>query len=100
MYVLDNDVFLFRSLRTYVRLTHDGIVGVVYNGVPDWVYEEEVFGSGGAMWVAPNGARLVIASFDDKDVEEFTYNTYGDLYEAEVKLRYPKVRAIRLCNCD
>lgn len=93
MYVLDNDVYLFRSLQTYVRLTDDGIVGVVYNGVPDWVYEEEVFGSGGAMWVAPNGARLVIASFDDKDVEEYTYITYGDLYETEEKLRYPKVRA-------
>lgn len=104
VYVLDNDVYQLRSLRTNVRLTSDGVVGVVYNGVPDWVYEEEVFSSGGALWVAPNGARLVIASFDDRAVEEFTYITYGELYETEVKLRYPKVGrrnpAVRLRHID
>lgn len=94
VYVLDNDVYLFRTLQTVQRLTSDGIVGVVYNGVPDWVYEEEVFSSGGAMWVAPGGGRLVIASFDDRNVAEFTYNLYGEeQYETEVKLRYPKVGA-------
>lgn len=91
VYVLDNDVYFFRGLQSTVRLTTDGIVGVVYNGVPDWVYEEEVLGSGGAIWVAPNGARLAIASFDDTAVPEFTYTTYGEQYETDVTLRYPKV---------
>lgn len=90
VYVLNNDVYFVRLLQTTLRLTEDGIVGIVYNGVPDWVYEEEVFGSGSAIWVAPNGARLVIASFDDQNVREFTYNLYSEQYESDVKLRYPK----------
>lgn len=74
-----------------VRLTNDGVVGVVYNGVPDWVYEEEVFGTAGALWISPNGQRLAIASFNDKLVREFKYTLYNDQYETEVALRYPKV---------
>lgn len=93
-FVRDNDVYFLRDLRDEVRLTSDGVVGVVYNGVPDWVYEEEVFGTGGALWISPNGRRLIIASFDDNDVREFQYTLYNDQYETDVALRYPKVHPL------
>lgn len=43
VYVLDNDVYYHQilgpdSVETR-RLTFDGKPGVVYNAVPDWVYE-------------------------------------------------------------
>lgn len=50
-----------------------------------------MLGSGGALWFSPNGNKIAIASFDDREVEEFTYILYEGQYEREVALRYPKV---------
>lgn len=93
LYVQSNDVYYVPNLLVdnVVRLTTDGVDGVIYNGVPDWVYEEEVFGSGGGMWISPDGSNVAIVSFNDTEVRDFTYNLYNDQYETEVKLRYPKV---------
>lgn len=43
-YVYENNVYLYdenNAVRER-KITEDGIDGVFYNGVPDWVYEEEV----------------------------------------------------------
>ena len=40
-------------------LTYTGKDKDVYNGVPDWVHEEEVFEDNKAMWWAPDGQKLV-----------------------------------------
>lgn len=50
-----------------------------------------MLGSGGALWFSPDGNKIAIASFDDNEVEEFTYILYEDQYETEERLRYPKV---------
>ncbi|XP_012252193.2 venom dipeptidyl peptidase 4 [Athalia rosae] len=98
-YVLDNDVYYGQISETGVtgrQLTFDGESGVVYNGVPDWVYEEEVFGSGSALWFSPDGMRMVIASFNDKNVSETLYYHYGEpgdldyQYPQQVSIKYPK----------
>ncbi|PSN56673.1 Venom dipeptidyl peptidase 4 [Blattella germanica] len=42
-YVLDNDIYYMTSANAVeTRITFDGEPGVVYNGVPDWVYEEVI----------------------------------------------------------
>ncbi len=45
----DNNVYVkeeWDSLPSDVsRVTADGVEGEVYNGIPDWVYEEEVLGT-------------------------------------------------------
>ena len=42
-FVHDNDIYYMdQPSATPVRLTDDGEPEVVFNGVPDWVYEEEV----------------------------------------------------------
>jgi dipeptidyl-peptidase-4 len=79
-----------------VQISPDGVPGVIYHGIPDWVYEEEVLGSDAAAWISPDGKYLAYASFDDTNVETFTYEIYGDgkgeyQYPEEVKLKYPKV---------
>lgn len=38
-FVKENNVFVQTITGDEVQLTNDGINGVVYNGVPDWVYE-------------------------------------------------------------
>ncbi|KAG5675085.1 hypothetical protein PVAND_005017 [Polypedilum vanderplanki] len=70
--------------------------GVLYFGIPDWVYEEEVLGSDAAAWFSKDGKYLAYAFFDDTNVKDFMYELYGDgkneyQYPKEVHLRYPKV---------
>lgn len=94
-YIQDNNIYYLNfdtpGLPTVV--TGDGVPGVVYNGIPDWVYEEEVLGSDAASWFSPNGRKLAFIKFDDTNVREAVYNIYGeaDQYPEEVHLRYPKV---------
>lgn len=96
-YVKENDVYYINSVTNIERrLTFDGVPGVIYNGVPDWVYEEEVFGTDYALWFSPDSTKIAIVSFDDTLVEEFTYHIYGVpgsldyQYPEDVTLRYPK----------
>ncbi|KFB44705.1 AGAP008176-PA-like protein [Anopheles sinensis] len=98
-YVKDNNVYYRASLleATETSLTEDGVPGIIYNGIPDWVYEEEVFGTDATLWFSPDGQRLAMASFDDREVKEFSYHVYGgpddpdNQYPEELRIRYPKV---------
>ena len=38
--------------------------GVIYNGIPDWVFEEEVFEDNFALWWSPDASKLVINAFN------------------------------------
>ena len=55
-----------------IQLTTSGIDGVIYNGIPDWVSEEEVFEDNKALWWSPDGSRLVYGVFNDTLVESVT----------------------------
>ncbi|XP_012054228.1 PREDICTED: venom dipeptidyl peptidase 4 [Atta cephalotes] len=100
VYVLDNDIYhmTFNHSRNVVRrLTTNGEANIVFNGIPDWVYEEEVFGTATAMWFSPDGQHLAFATFNDTVVKDMAYFHYGtpgsleDQYPTEVKIKYPKV---------
>ncbi|XP_053691924.1 venom dipeptidyl peptidase 4 [Sabethes cyaneus] len=99
VYVKNNNVYLRPTLTSddEIALTSDGVPGIIYNGVPDWVYEEEVFGTDATLWFSNDGTHIAMASFDDVDVKEFTYHVYGDpddpehQYPEEYTIRYPKV---------
>ena len=41
--------------------------GTIYNGVADWLYEEEILGTDTALW--PHAASLAFLSFNDTEVE-------------------------------
>ncbi|XP_030377512.1 venom dipeptidyl peptidase 4 [Scaptodrosophila lebanonensis] len=95
-YVYENNVYVHFEENQEVAITNDGVTGVVYNGVPDWVYEEEVLGSGSALWWSPDGSKLAVGFFNDTNVETFKYFLYGDTdddfqqYPTELDLKYPK----------
>uniref|UniRef100_A0A6P4E9Z5 Venom dipeptidyl peptidase 4 n=1 Tax=Drosophila rhopaloa TaxID=1041015 RepID=A0A6P4E9Z5_DRORH len=95
-YVYLNNVFIHFSEKVEIGITDDGVDGVVYNGVPDWVYEEEVLSSGSALWWSADGTKLAVGFFDDTEVETFNYFLYGDgdttyyQYPHEEHLKYPK----------
>lgn len=101
IYIRDNTIFYVSPSNitnsASVQISPPGVPGVIYYGIPDWVYEEEVLGSDAAAWASPDGKNLAYASFDDTDVETFTYELYADYngnflqYPKEEKLKYPKV---------
>ncbi|KAM7351517.1 venom dipeptidyl peptidase 4 isoform 1-T2 [Cochliomyia hominivorax] len=95
-FVYNNNVYIHFGENFEVPITSDGIDGVFYNGIPDWVYEEEVLSSGSAMWWSDDGNYLAVGVFNDTKVETFKYFLYGEAedpqyqYPMEVDLKYPK----------
>ena len=55
-----------------LRLTQDGSE-TVFNGVPDWVYEEEVLSSDKAVWWSPDGAAVSWLRFDEALVDKYDF---------------------------
>ncbi|KAG7256677.1 hypothetical protein CRUP_008681 [Coryphaenoides rupestris] len=91
-YVLENDVYVkSHPAGPAQRVTSTGKHNVILNGIPDWVYEEEMFSSNHALWWSPGGSRVAYAVFDDTDVHAMEYSWYGDeQYPSTVVIPYPK----------
>jgi len=75
--------------REETQITFDGEENHILNGLPDWVYEEELSISKTFTW-SPNGKYLAYMRFDESNVKEFAMTIWGDLYPEEYKYKYPK----------
>ncbi|XP_007494329.2 dipeptidyl peptidase 4 isoform X1 [Monodelphis domestica] len=96
-YVWNNDVYIKTEPHlSAVRITHNGKQNVIFNGITDWVYEEEVFSAHSAMWWSPDGTFLAYAQFNDTKVPLMEYSFYFDesfQYPKTIQLPYPKAGA-------
>ncbi|KAG0169048.1 hypothetical protein DFQ30_004041 [Apophysomyces sp. BC1015] len=93
-YVKENNLYV-TDLKYHRQVTFDGSA-TVFNGVPDWVYEEEVFGTNFALWWSPDSTHLAYLRLDETAVPEFhmpLYTTSNSSYPEEMKIRYPKAGA-------
>lgn len=93
-FVLRNDIYVKKlESGAVTRITADGSANI-FNGKPDWVYEEEVFASDIVMWWSPQGDKLAFLKFNDTLVPEFTIPYYvqpgHDEYPELVSIKYPK----------
>ncbi|GEQ70466.1 hypothetical protein JCM33374_g4143 [Metschnikowia sp. JCM 33374] len=93
-FVFKNDVYVkILASNTISRITNDGSANI-FNGKPDWVYEEEVFGTDIALWWSPQGDKLAFLKFDDTLVPEFSIPYYvqagHDQYPEVRSIKYPK----------
>ncbi|KAI2628512.1 dipeptidyl peptidase IV N-terminal region-domain-containing protein [Hypoxylon sp. NC1633] len=94
-FVRGNDLFLNKN-GAISQITNDGSPDL-FNGVPDWVYEEEILGDGSAIWFSPDGEKLAYLSFNETGVGTFTVQYFTDdgeiapVYPRLLDLRYPKV---------
>uniref|UniRef100_A0A6I8QKT8 Dipeptidyl-peptidase 4 n=1 Tax=Xenopus tropicalis TaxID=8364 RepID=A0A6I8QKT8_XENTR len=95
VYVLDNNIYLvYEPGQTAIALTSDGKENEIYNGIPDWVYEELMLGGNYATWWSPNGKFIAYVQFNDKEVPVMEYSFYGeDQYPRTMKISYPKAGA-------
>ncbi|XP_007546655.1 dipeptidyl peptidase 4 [Poecilia formosa] len=91
-YVSNFNIFLNSNVTAEpVQLTHDGKKNEILNGIPDWVYEEEIFASNGAIWWSSTGKFLAFAQFNDTDVQKVEFPWYGsEQYPKTVAIPYPK----------
>ncbi|GAV56127.1 hypothetical protein ZYGR_0BA00330 [Zygosaccharomyces rouxii] len=94
-YVLDNDLYLYSTeeSKTVTRITRDGSTQV-FNGKPDWVYEEEIIENDRALWWSPQGDYLAFFKIDENSVNEFVIPYYvqnpKDVYSELRSIKYPK----------
>jgi len=98
--VKDNNIFYKSSIKSddVKKLTEDGEHGNIYNGLCDWLYEEEILGSDVALWPSLSGDKIVYLSFNDSEVEQVSLQHFGADNKAtgkndetrEKELRYPK----------
>jgi dipeptidyl-peptidase-4 len=72
-----------------VQITFDGKENHILNGLPDWVYEEELGVDKTFSW-SPDGKYLAYMRFDESKVKEFSMTMWGELYPEEYKYKYPK----------
>ncbi|XP_073318709.1 dipeptidyl peptidase 4-like [Pagrus major] len=91
-YVWDNNVYVKTSpVSKPEQVTFNGEYNVILNGIPDWVYEEEMFSSHQGFWWSPGGKHLAYIETNDTEVHIIEYTWYGDeQYPSTVSIPYPK----------
>ncbi|SAM07893.1 hypothetical protein [Absidia glauca] len=93
-YVMNNDIYVANlDKNTHARVTFDGSA-TIFNGVPDWVYEEEVFGKEYSLWWSPDSTHLAYLRFNETEVPEYQVPLYTtsnrSSYPEQLKIKYPK----------
>lgn len=95
-FVEDNNLFFIpRAGESAVKVTEDGAT-TIFNAIPDWVYEEEVYGSDSVMWFSPGGSKLVYLRLDETAVPIYEFPVYNpDKYRAGLTEPYQKMTQMK-----
>ncbi|XP_068604393.1 A-type potassium channel modulatory protein DPP6-like [Brachionichthys hirsutus] len=92
IFIFENNIYYRSTVESRsIRLVSTGKEGVVFNGLSDWLYEEEIFQSHIAHWWSPDGARLAYATINDTLVPRMELPMFtGTLYPMGKEYHYPK----------
>ena len=90
-WVRDNNLWVYDlALNLEIRLSHDGSE-TVFNGVFDWVYEEELAGRDGrAFEWASDGSAIVWLRLDDGEIPIHHLIDLMETHSGVTEQRYPK----------
>ena len=99
VFTRDNNMFLRKlSTQTVIQITTDGGTNLFY-GVPDWVYEEEVFASNQATWWAEDGKFVAFLRTNETEVPEYPIQYFVSRPSGVQPLpgeeNYPEVQQIK-----
>uniref|UniRef100_A0A8D0HNW1 Fibroblast activation protein alpha n=1 Tax=Sphenodon punctatus TaxID=8508 RepID=A0A8D0HNW1_SPHPU len=94
-YVYQNNIYLKREPRDHpIKITTNGKENEIFNGIPDWVYEEEMLAVKYALWWSPNRRFLAYIEFNDTGIPVIEYSYYGeDQYPRKITIPYTKAGA-------
>ena len=91
-YIVDNNVYIvpgqeLDDKKEGIKVTDDGSK-VVFNGVPDWVYEEEVLEKDSALWWSPDGNTVAYLRMDEAEVKDYRLQFYNPTDDAFTPNQY------------
>ncbi|XP_073329111.1 inactive dipeptidyl peptidase 10-like [Pagrus major] len=96
LYIFENNIYFQTDVQSSSwRLTSSGQEGIVFNGITDWLYEEEVLHTQVAHWWSPDGSRLAYLTINDSLVPNMLLpRLTGSLYPRGKEYPYPKMGQI------
>nr|XP_020489845.1 inactive dipeptidyl peptidase 10-like isoform X1 [Labrus bergylta] len=91
IYIFENNIYYQSDVRSNaLRITSSGMEGVIFNGLSDWLYEEEVLQSYLAHWWSPDGERLAFLTINDTLVPNMVLPQFtGTAYPRGLQYPYP-----------
>uniref|UniRef100_A0A3Q3FB72 Dipeptidyl peptidase like 10 n=1 Tax=Kryptolebias marmoratus TaxID=37003 RepID=A0A3Q3FB72_KRYMA len=92
IYIFENNIYYRSHVKSNsLRLTSSGKEGVVFNGIADWLYEEEILQTHVAHWWSPDGERLAFLVLNDSLVPNMALPRFtGATYPRGKQYPYPK----------
>uniref|UniRef100_A0A2R8ZD20 A-type potassium channel modulatory protein DPP6 n=1 Tax=Pan paniscus TaxID=9597 RepID=A0A2R8ZD20_PANPA len=92
IFIFENNIYYCAHVgKQAIRVVSTGKEGVIYNGLSDWLYEEEILKTHIAHWWSPDGTRLAYATINDSRVPIMELPTYtGSIYPTVKPYHYPK----------
>uniref|UniRef100_A0AAY4ESB6 Uncharacterized protein n=1 Tax=Denticeps clupeoides TaxID=299321 RepID=A0AAY4ESB6_9TELE len=92
VYIFENNIYYQSDVKSNaLRLTSSGKEGVVFNGIADWLYEEEILQSHLTHWWSPDGERLAFLVINDSIVPKMDLPAFtGATYPKGKQYPYPK----------
>ena len=99
VFTRDNNLFMRKlTSKTVTQITKDGGTELFY-GVPDWVYEEEVFASNSATWWSERGDYVAFLRTNETAVPEYPIQYFvsrpSGKKPPQGEENYPEVREIK-----
>jgi dipeptidyl aminopeptidase B len=99
VFTRDNNMFLRRISSQHIsQITRDGGSELFY-GVPDWVYEEEVFAHNSATWWSEGGDFIAFLRTNETAVPEYPIQYFvsrpSGILPPPGEENYPEVRQIK-----
>jgi dipeptidyl aminopeptidase len=99
VFTRDNNMFLRKlDSKKVIQITQDGGSELFY-GVPDWVYEEEVFQADSATWWSEDGKYIAFLRTDESTVPTYPVQYFLSRPSGEKpkpgEENYPEVRDIK-----
>ncbi|XP_074026829.1 inactive dipeptidyl peptidase 10 isoform X3 [Leptinotarsa decemlineata] len=95
VFIYENDIFYKPKVEKDLvcRITYNGKPGVIFNGVPDWLYENFILKTSHTIWFSPDGLYLLYITFNDTNVGEYKYSWYDT--QGSDQMVYPKIKSFR-----
>ncbi|KAI4805457.1 hypothetical protein KUCAC02_010071 [Chaenocephalus aceratus] len=92
IYIFENNIYYQSDVKSNsLRITSSGKEGIIFNGIADWLYEEEILQTHVAHWWSPDGERLAFLVLNDSLVPNMALPRFtGMTYPKGKQYPYPK----------
>ncbi|KAM4552622.1 A-type potassium channel modulatory protein DPP6-like isoform 2-T2 [Odontesthes bonariensis] len=92
IFIFENNIYYRTTVESRsIRLISTGKDGIIFNGLADWLYEEEILQTHIAHWWSPDGLRLAYMTINDTLVPKMEVPFFtGTSYPTSLDYHYPK----------